>query len=134
MKSPWPRRALIGFVLAVLAGATWWALREQPAQVDVASVIEAPMQLTIREEGQTRVRDIYTVSAPIAGHLARIALEEGDAVQGGKTVIAAIHPLDPPFIDSRTEAELLAARDAARSGVGIAESELRRAETALSLA
>ncbi|MDP3898709.1 MAG: HlyD family efflux transporter periplasmic adaptor subunit, partial [Mesorhizobium sp.] len=78
--------------------------------------------------------DVYAVSTPIAGHLSRTVLEEGDRVEGGISIVAAIHPLDPPLIDRRAEAELLAARDAARSGVGIAESELKRAEAALALA
>jgi len=134
MKNPWPRRILAGVFVAAAASSGWWALREQPQQVDTATVVEGPMQVSIREQGITRVREVYAVSTPIAGHLARTALEEGDRVEAGKTVIAAIHPLDPPLIDRRTEAELLAARDAARSGVGIAESELRRAETALELA
>lgn len=134
MRSPWPKRIAVGASLAVVAGSAWWALREQPALVDVATIEQGPIRVTIREEGVTRVTDIYTVSAPIAGHLSRTVLEEGDLVEAGKTVLAAIHPLDPPLLDRRTEAELLAARDAARSGVGIAQSELRRAETALALA
>jgi HlyD family secretion protein len=134
MKSRWPRRILAGSFVAMVAAAAWWSLREQPAQVDTATVEEGPMRVTIREDGVTRVADIYAVSAPIAGDLARTVLDEGDPVVAGETVVAAIHPLDPPLIDRRTEAELLAARDAARAGVGIAESELRRAETALSLA
>ena len=133
MKNPWPRRILSGIAVLAVAGAAWWALRTEPAQVDVATVSEGPMQVTIREEGITRVRDVYAVSTPIAGHLSRTLLEEGDPVEAGKTAVAAIHPLDPPLLDRRTEAELLAARDAARSGVGIADSELRRAETALAL-
>lgn len=134
MQNPWVKRILYAVVALAVAGSAVWALREQPAQVDVATVTEGPMRVTIREEGTTRVRDVYAVSTPIAGHLARTVLEEGDHVEGGKTVVAAIHPLDPPLIDRRTEAELLAARDAARSGVGIAESERNRAETALALA
>ncbi len=134
MKNPWPKRILAGSVAILVAGAAWWSLREQPAQVDVVTLAEEPMIVTIREEGVTRVSDIYTVSAPIAGHLSRTLLKEGDRVEAQKTVVAAIHPLDPPLIDRRTEAELLAARDAARSGVGIARSELRRAEAALALA
>ncbi|WP_245294118.1 efflux RND transporter periplasmic adaptor subunit [Methylobrevis pamukkalensis] len=120
--------------MIAITGAAWWAVREQPAQVDVATVADGPMTVTIREEGMTRVRDIFAVSTPIAGRLSRTVLSEGDRVEGGKTIVAAIHALDPPLIDRRTEAELIAARDAARSGVGIAESELRRVETDLALA
>lgn len=128
------KRIAVALALMALAGVFAWALREEPGLVEVAVVADAPMRVTIREDGMTRVRDIYTVSTPIAGHLSRTVLQEGDQVQGGMTVVAAIHPLDPPLIDPRTEAELFAARDAARSGVGIAQSELRRAEAALKLA
>jgi HlyD family secretion protein len=133
MKGVWVKRAaLAGAAVAVAAGFAW-ALRERPTLVDVAEIAEAPMRMTIREEGVTRVRDIYTISAPIAGHLTRTVLDEGDRVEAGKTVVASIRPLDSPLIDRRTEAELLATRDAARSAVSIAEIELKRAETALRL-
>lgn len=133
MKKPWRSRLAAGTFLIALAGAAWWGLREEPQQVDTATVAEAPMQVTFREEGRTRVKEVYAVSAPITGHLARTVIEEGDAVEAGKTVVAAIHPLDPPLIDRRVEAELLATRDAARSAVGIANSELRRAQATLEL-
>lgn len=134
MNPVWMKRLGLAVAAGAIAAAFAWALREQPALVDVATVAEGPMRVTIREEGRTRVRDVYTVSAPIAGHLSRTVLKEGDAVVARETIVAAIHPLDPPLIDRRTEAELLGARDAARSGVGIAESELQRVETGLQLA
>jgi HlyD family secretion protein len=134
MRKRWPTRIVYGLVGLGLAGAAWWALREQPVQVDVAIVRQGPMEVLVREEGVTRVRDVYTVSVPIAGHLARTTLQEGDRVEAGKTVVAAIHPLDPPLIDLRSEAELRSAREAAISAVRIAEGDLRRAETALKLA
>lgn len=134
MNTVWIKRAgMAALVLAAIGGFAW-ALRERPALIDIAQVVEAQMMVTIREEGMTRVRNIYTVSAPIAGHLTRSVLTEGDQVVAGKTVVASIHPLDPPLIDRRTEAELLAARDAARSAVGIAEAEMQRVETGLALA
>jgi HlyD family secretion protein len=74
---------------------------------------------------------VYTVSAPIAGHLSRTVLEEGSRVAANTTVVASIHPLDPPLIDTRTLAELTARRDAARAGLAIAELELKRARNDL---
>ncbi len=120
--------------IAVVAAGLYVALREQPVLVDTATVVEEPMTVTIDQEGVTRVRSIYTVSAPIAGHLARTTLEEGDAVTANQTVVASIRPLDPPLIDKRTEAELLAAIEGARSGVAQAELEHQRALSALALA
>ena len=134
MDGVWIKRAAMAATAIIVVAGFAWALREKPALVDVATVVETPMHVAVREEGVTRVRDIYTVSAPIAGHLTRTVLEEGDSVVAGSTIVASIKPLDPPLLDRRTEAELLAARDAARSGVGIAQIELKRAETDLKLA
>lgn len=134
MPGTWTKRTGLLVLVAAIAGGFYYAMRERPVLVDVAEVVEAPMRVTVREEGVTRVRDVYTVSAPIAGHLSRTVLREGDPVEAGTTVVASIHPLDPPLIDRRTQAELVAARDAARAAVGIAEVELPRAETALRLA
>lgn len=126
----------LGIIVAVgiVAAGLYIAFRQQPVLVDIATVKRGPMEVTIDQEGVTRVRDVYTVSAPIAGHLARSTLEEGDPVLARKTVIASIHPLDPPLIDRRTEAELQAAVEAARSGVAQAELEHQRAKSALELA
>lgn len=134
MNGVWVKRAAMAAAGIAVAAGFAWALREQPAPVDVATVVTGPMHVAIREEGVTRVRDIYTMSAPIAGYLTRTVIEEGDAVEAGKTVVALIRPLDPPLLDRRIRAELLAARDAARSGVGIAQIELKRSETDLQLA
>ncbi len=107
----WAKRLALFLLLAALAGGLAYAMREKPQPVDTATVVSGPMKVTISQEGSTRVRDVYTVSAPIAGHLARTLLVEGDRVRADITVVAAIHPLDPPLIDRRSLAELTAARD-----------------------
>jgi HlyD family secretion protein len=134
MKGVLLKRLAFAAVAAAIVGGFAYALRERPSWVDVEVLVEAPMKVTVREEGISRVREVYTVSAPIAGHLTRTVLKEGDPVTAGRTVVASIHPLDPPLLDRRTEAELLAARDAAQSAVAIAEIELQRADAALRLA
>ena len=127
------RLGLIGLALAILAGF-YLAMREKPILVDTAMVKRGEMQVTIKEEGITQVKDVYTVSAPIAGHLDRTTLEEGTAVIAGQTVIASIHPPEPPFLDERTLAEYTAAAEAARSAVALAEVEHAQAEKSLDLA
>ena len=91
------------------------------------------MQVTINEEDLTRVKDVYAVPSPIAGYLDRTTLEEGEAVKANETVVASIHPLDPPFHDLRARAELVAAAEAARSAVALAGVEEQRARTAWEL-
>lgn len=130
----WTKRlALLAAAVLIVAGFVY-ALREKPQPVDVGTVSRGPMKVTISQEGVTRVRDVYAVSSPIAGHLARTLLEEGDRVKADITVVAAIHPLEPPLIDSRSQAELTAARDAARAAVSMAEIDHRRIQSDLDLA
>ncbi len=129
--SKWVKRGVMVVGAAAIAAAFIYALEEKPVMVDMAEASRAPMKVIVREEAQTRVRDVYTVSAPIAGNLDRIVIEEGAKVKAGETVVAAIRPLDPPLIDERSRAELTAARDAARAGVAISRVDLKRAQTGL---
>lgn len=120
-------------IISLVGYGAFVALREKPILVDLVDVASVPMKVTIDEEGVTQVKDVYNVSAPIAGHMARTELEEGDLVNKGQ-MIASIHPLEPPFLDDRTRAELQAAIEAARAGVLMAEVDHQRAQTALNLA
>ncbi|HLP66090.1 MAG TPA: HlyD family efflux transporter periplasmic adaptor subunit [Rhizobium sp.] len=126
MWSKWLKRAGFLLVIAAIIAGFAYALREKPQPVDTGVAERGPLRVTISQEGITRVRDVYAVSAPIAGHLARTVLDEGDQVKADVTLVAAIHPLDPPLIDRRSEAELAAARDAARAAVSMAETDYRR--------
>jgi HlyD family secretion protein len=92
------------------------------------------MQVDLLEEGRTRVRNIYTVSAPIAGHLSRVQLDEGQYVEKDDTIIASIHPLDPPFLDDRTINEIQSKADASRAAVVLANANLQLAKTTLNQA
>lgn len=128
------RLAVYAILAGLVAAAVYLAVRETPVLVDLATVTRGPMEVNVAEEGVTRVIDVFTVSAPIAGELARVTLSEGDEVVADETVVATIRPLSPPFLDERTRAELVAATEAARSAVALAEVEHARALTALKLA
>jgi HlyD family secretion protein len=49
----------------------------RPIPVDLATVTKGPMEVTVDDEGKTRVRHVYTVSAPIAGKVLRISRPNG---------------------------------------------------------
>ena len=115
--------AVVTIVVAILAVALWPSAME----IDVAKVERGAMQVTIDEEGETRVRERFVVSAPVMGRVERIELEPGDPVVRGKTVVARLMPAAAPLIDVRTQAELAAAVEAARAAVGQAQAELQRA-------
>jgi len=89
------------------------------------------MEVTVDDEAKTRVRHVYTVSAPIAGRVLRTPREVGDQVTADETVVAVMRPALPAFHDARTHEELEAALTAADAGVRLAEAEVRRIDAAL---
>ena len=93
---------LIAAIVVVGLGYAFWP---QPADVDLATVERGPLQVTVDEDGKTRIREKYVVSAPLAGRLLRINMEAGDAVEAGKTLLATIEPRDPELLDARTIAQ-----------------------------
>ena len=105
------RRGLtaIGGGLAV-AALLAWVLRPTPVDVDLVPATEGALELTVREEGETRVRDRYIVTAPVAGRLERLSLQEGQAVEAG-TEIAHVDVLP---LDERARAQATASLEAAR--------------------
>jgi HlyD family secretion protein len=117
---------VVGVLLAV-------ALRPAATFVDVATVTRGPIVVTVDEEGETRVRDRFIVSAPVAGRVLRIDLEPGDRVKRGD-VVARLRPELPPLLDARARAEARAAIESARATLGRTRAEEQRARAALALA
>jgi HlyD family secretion protein len=117
-----------------IAGALAWAMWPKPVGVDFARATRAPLLVTVDEEGKTRIRDVYTVSAPIGGKLLRRPLEAGDRVKKDVTAVATIEPSAPPFLDVRSLRELEAQVEAGKAAVALAEAEIRQAESELEFA
>ncbi len=115
----WVKR-FIG-VMAIIAALALLviAFLPKPVPVEVASVVRGPFQQTVEEDGKTRVRERYVVSAPLAGHLLRIQLKEGDPISRNK-LLAVMVPGAPALLDVRTEREL-------QERLGAAEDERLRA-------
>ncbi|HQY72932.1 MAG TPA: HlyD family efflux transporter periplasmic adaptor subunit [Aestuariivirga sp.] len=134
MAVQWIKRILLLAALAVMAGGFTWLMWPQPIQVDVAKAILGRMQLTVDEEGISRIREVYTVSAPVAGKVARSPREVGDHVVAGVTPVAAIRSADPTMLDARTRLELQAAIEAAKADVEFASAAALQAEKELRFA
>ena len=129
------KRILFWTPLALaLAGLLVWLFRPTAVPVDLVTIERGPLAVSIADEGETRVRDMFVVSAPVPGRLRRIELEAGDPVVAGQTVIAQVEPVDPSFLDVRSEAEARATRDAAAAARTHAEAQVRRAQAELDFA
>lgn len=82
----------IGAVALLVAGAAAVvALSERAVDVEVGDVVRGPMEETVDEEGQTRVRERYVVAAQVAGRLSRVNVVEGDTVTAGM-LLARVAP------------------------------------------
>ena len=117
-----PTRRSIGLALvAVLAAAALvWGFRPRPVAVETGVASRAPLAVTVEEEGRTRVRDRFEISAPVAGFVRRLDLDAGDSVTRNQ-VVAELEPLRSTVLDPRTQAE-------AQARVASAEYALQAAE------
>jgi len=121
----------IAALIVVVGGLVTAAMWPQRIEVEAAPVVRGPMDVTIDEEGETRVRERFTVSAPVGGRLLRIDLEPGDTVVGGKTVVARLAPATSPLLDARAQSESAATVDAAAAAAEQARAERDRARAQL---
>lgn len=112
---------------AAVVALVGWAFAPRPLPVEVGVVLRGPFESSIEEDGRTRLRDRYTVSAPLAGRLGRIVLREGDAVEAD-TAVAMLSPGLPPMLDRRTQNELRARLETARAQEPRAQARIARAE------
>ena len=140
MQTIWAKRAASGLAGALVFAGVFWFAWPRPIAVDIAAVTKGPMEVMIDDEGKTRVRHVYIVSAPIAGKVLRIShpvansqlsLHVGDQVIADQTVVAIMQPMAPSFIDARSREEIVAVVAAADAAVTFAEAEIRRIEVAL---
>lgn len=92
-RSPRRRRIVtVAVILLVVSAGVAYAFRPELVDVDTALVERAPMRVTVDEDGRTRVRNRFVITAPVAGKLQRIMLREGDQVSQ-QQVVALISPL-----------------------------------------
>ncbi|HSB35015.1 MAG TPA: efflux RND transporter periplasmic adaptor subunit [Nitrospirota bacterium] len=114
------RRWILVFAfLAAIVLAIGYAFLPGPVPVEVVKASRGRLIVTVREEGKTRVVDRFTVSSPLAGIARRVALEVGDRVSKGQSLVD-IDPAPPPFLDLRR-------KEAAEAKVRAAQASLESA-------
>lgn len=122
------RWALPGAASVLLAVALAYAFWPKPISVSLGVAGRGTMLVTIEDEGETRVKEAYVISAPLAGRVARFEGDVGDSVTAGKTVVATIQPTAPAFHDVRTHSELQAAVRAAEAALDLAKAQVTSAQ------
>lgn len=121
-------------IFAAIAAGLGYAFMPQPAEVDLAEVKRGTLRVTVDEDGKTRIREKYVVSAPLVGRLLRINMDAGDAVAAGKTLLATIQPRDPELLDARTIAQSEARARAAEAALRQVEPQLEEVRVAQAFA
>jgi len=127
--SRWVKRGLGVIVAGLVIALIVHAALPKPIPVDVATAELGPMTVTVDEDGRTRVKDRYVVSAPLSGNLARLQLEAGDDIEAG-AVIARIVPLASPLLDERSRATSKARVSVSVAAQQQAAAQLERAKVA----
>lgn len=102
-------------MLLLIGGLLW----PKATAVEVGVVDRGPVVHDVVAEGRTRVRDLYLLSAPTTGRLARVLLKPGDLIKKGE-VVATVFAGDPSLRDEQAQAGLNAAAVAARAAVASA--------------
>lgn len=120
------RSLLAAAALVILAGIVF-ILRPSPVPSEVGRVARGDLRVTIEEEGKTRIRDRYVISAPAAGRLLRVDLAEGDPVKEGDVVIR----LEPIPLDERSRAEARAKLQGAEAARRAADARVRQVGASL---
>lgn len=115
----------IAIVAASVLALGWlaWAAWPQAQKVETAPLARGDFVRELVEDARTRVRERYTVTAPLAGQLVRPVLKAGDAVSAGQ-VVAEIWPAAAGLLDVRSQGEQ-------RERVGAMEATLVRAQANL---
>src|SRR5262245_50008244 len=118
-------------ILAFLVAGFW----PRAVPVETARVTVGKLRTSVNEEGKTRIRQRYVVSAPVSGQLRRIPFKAGEEISSTGMVVAVIDPIRPALLDARTRSLAEARRDnaaarleRAKAQQQFAASELRRNE------
>lgn len=137
----WLKRLVWIAGLALLVLLVVRAFRPVPLLVELGEVRRDALSVTVDDDGHTRVRERYTISAPIGGRLVRTVLDPGDVVVADETVVAEFERVPPALLDARARseaearvkraeaalAEAQAQREQAAADLGFAEAQLARA-------
>ena len=108
-----------------------FAFIPEKVKVDLISVENGDLTISVEGEGKTRIHDIYTIYTPIDGRVTRIESNAGDSVIAGKTIIANMYPANPAFLDKRSEIQAKADINGAEAALELASSRVRQAQAQL---
>ena len=104
MRIPLRQHPAITIIAVLIIVLLVWGFWPQPVLVEAIAGQACTVNVTIEEEGRTRVIDRYVISAPVDGVACRVQLNVGDPVEQGQ-VLLGITPLESQVLDPRSRAK-----------------------------
>lgn len=123
------RRLALAVTALLIAAAVAYAYMPRAVDVAVTVASRGPMEVSVEEEGRTRVRERYVITAPVAAYAPRLQLHVGDPVRAGQTVVV-LQPLPPGVLDVRSRAQAEARVAQARAALHAARTNADAARAA----
>ncbi len=113
-------------IIIVIIVATVYGFMPKPVEVDLVRIERGPLQVAIEEEGRTRLKERFVVSAPVSGYMTRNSLKVGNSIRKGQ-LLTLLEPIRSQPLDRRTREEGNAALRAAQAGHKATEEKERAA-------
>lgn len=120
------RKLWVTVIILAVVGAILYGFLPRTQEVELVRLTRGPLQVTIEEEGRTRLKERFVVSAPTAGYLRRVSAKVGDGVKKGQ-IVAFLEPLRSQPLDPRSQAEAEATVSAASASLAAVLSKERAA-------
>jgi HlyD family secretion protein len=121
------RKWIVGVLALLLIIIYIFNTSSSALRVETAVVEQRDLMITVQEQGRTRARLPYTVTAPVNAYMQRTALIEGHRVEQGQALVE----LSLLAEDNRAEASYRANLQAAEARRRVAEASLTEAESTL---
>ena len=87
LRRPAVRRTIGTLVVALVALAAWFVMRERPLEVAATTVRTQPLQRTLLFSARVRTPARVDLGATVTGRVAQVAVDEGDAVAAGAVLL-----------------------------------------------
>ena len=71
------RKILVISIILIVVFLLIYGFLPKTQEVDIVSVTRGSLQITIEEEGRTRLKDRFTISAPTTGYMRRQPMASG---------------------------------------------------------
>ncbi|MFN7307611.1 MAG: hypothetical protein ACK5TQ_13700, partial [Acetobacteraceae bacterium] len=113
------RWALVAVIVIAGLASAFLAFRPKPILVETEQISRGRFEAVVEEDGRTRLRDRYIVSAPLAGRVLRLGVRAGDAVARGD-LVAEILAAPSALLSPRARREI-------EERIGAAEAMLQQA-------